>query len=150
MNNRFLIAEADDGMLDAIMKIEQTSFTCPWSANSFEEAMRAEPVRVLSALDADGTVCGFACLQMIDEEAEILNIAVGPAVRRGGIGRMLIDAMLSLARDNGVRNVYLEVRRSNVPAIRLYESVGFQLIGTRKRYYTEPVEDALIMCLTLD
>lgn len=88
------------------------------------------------------TIVGFAAgRQLVADEAEILNIAVARQWRRRGVGGMLMKALLE--RLSG--EIFLEVRTSNVEAIRLYESLGFARAGTRKLYYAEPDEDAIVL-----
>lgn len=139
------IIHAEPFMLPAILAIENKSFTCPWSEKSFQEAFASENITVWAAVDHEQNVAGFACIMTFGEEGEILNIAVHPSVRKAGIGQRLMDAMISEAAQNGVRDFYLEVRESNTAARRLYDKNGFLPLGVRKRYYTKPVEDAIIM-----
>lgn len=143
------IEYATPALLDEIVSIERQCFSCPWSENSFKEAFSNEHTAIYAALRVDGVLCGFSCMMSVGEEAEILNIAVSPAYRRHGIGLALMDAMLHDAEDKHVAQVFLEVRSQNVPAISLYESKGFMKIGLRKRYYTRPVDDAILMALDL-
>ena len=79
------------------------------------------------------------------DEAEILNLGVAEAVRRQGIARALVRALLAQFSRQGVRTVFLEVRESNHPARGLYESFGFREVGRRSRYYQRPVEDAVVL-----
>ena len=85
---------------------------------------------------------GFGILWRIEEEAHIISLAVDPGHRRQGLGRRILEALLDQARAAGCRWATLEVRASNYPAIRLYESAGFQRLGRRKGYYNG--EDALV------
>ncbi len=79
------------------------------------------------------------------DEAEILNLGVAEPVRRRGIARALVRSLLAEFSGRGVRTVFLEVRESNRPARRLYESFGFREVGRRSRYYRQPVEDAVVL-----
>ncbi len=144
------IVEAEAFMLPAILAIENASFAVPWSEKSFQEAFESDNITVLAALDDDGNVLGFGCLLAVDGEGEILNIAVHPSVRKAGIGQRLLGGMISVGFDLGVRDFYLEVRESNHPARGLYEKNGFAVLGRRKRYYSKPVEDAILMKKTLN
>jgi len=143
------LCHADPSMLPAILDIENAAFTCPWSRKSFEEAFDSEHITVYAVLAPDGTVVGFSCLMAYEEEGEILNIAAHPDMRRQGIGQMLMDAMITEGAEKGVQDFYLEVRESNAAARRLYEKNGFDPLGIRKRYYTNPVENAVIMRKTI-
>ncbi|WP_414396614.1 ribosomal protein S18-alanine N-acetyltransferase [Synechococcus sp. O70.2] len=103
----------------------------------------AEPAGACgSLLSSPGTLVGFGILWRIEEEAHIISLAVDPAHRRRGLGRRILEELLSQARAAGCRWATLEVRASNQAAIRLYESAGFQLLGRRKGYYNG--EDGLV------
>lgn len=90
----------------------------------------------------DNGIIGFLAFEQVVDEGSIVEIAVHPDHRRQGIAKELIRSAI---RDNSVKEIYLEVRESNSPAIMLYESLGFARIGTRKGYYDRPKEDAIIM-----
>ena len=92
-------------------------------------------------------LAGFALLRCFDD-AELIRIAVDTKQRRHGIGERLLDNLLQEARTREIHNIFLEVRSSNVPAIRLYEKAGFINAGIRKGYYSNPTEDAIIMRYT--
>ena len=78
------------------------------------------------------------------DELEVTNVATMPDLRRRGVGRALVNALLGYAREENFRRVTLEVRESNAPAIALYESLGFTPCGLRKNFYTQPSENAII------
>jgi len=92
---------------------------------------------------------GFLVAWHVVDELHVLNVATAPEVRRRGIGAVLVEAALAFATESGVRLVLLEVRRSNEPAIRLYEKFGFVVSGVREKYYADNDEDALEMQRTL-
>ena len=92
----------------------------------------------------DGSLAGYLCLRILLDEAEILDVAVDPVLRRAGAGRLLVAAAIEQCRTQAVRTLGLEVRVSNLPAIALYRSFGFTDVGIRRRYY-ENGEDALLM-----
>ncbi|MBE6569076.1 MAG: ribosomal-protein-alanine N-acetyltransferase [Ruminococcaceae bacterium] len=137
-----LCTEAD---LDAVYAIEQRSFSTPWSRESFASALHAVGTEIWLLTDEQGTILGFGCLMTIAGEGEVLNIAVDPAYRRKGYGEILLSAMLTSAVNRGAEEIFLEVRASNTPARTLYEKYGFAPIGIRKKYYTNPTEDAVCM-----
>jgi ribosomal-protein-alanine N-acetyltransferase len=83
------------------------------------------------------------------DEGELGDIAVLPELRGAGIGRTLLQEGIALAASRGTRSLFLEVREANDVARRLYATVGFHVVGVRKQYYTEPVEDAIVMRLDL-
>lgn len=90
-------------------------------------------------------VVGWGGIWCVADEAEIASVCVDPAYRRLGGGTKLLQTLLRQARLSGAQNVYLEVRASNQAAQKLYRCAGFECIGVRKRYYTNPLEDAVLM-----
>lgn len=88
---------------------------------------------------------GWGGMWCVADEAEIASVCVDPAYRRLGGGTKLLQTLLRQARISGAQNVYLEVRASNQAAQELYRGAGFECIGVRKRYYTNPLEDAVLM-----
>ena len=90
-------------------------------------------------------VAGYIGSQTVLDTSDMMNVAVAPAFRRQGIGHKLVQALLEHLIAAGVASLSLEVRVSNAPAIALYERLGFQIVGCRKRYYVNPREDAYIM-----
>lgn len=123
--------------------LEEKIFSRPWSEASFRKALEM-PEQILLVAEK-GEICGYGVLFVAADQADISNIAVDPAFRGCGIGASLMREMLSEARAAGVKEVFLEVRESNVPAIALYHKYGFRQIGVRKAYYEAPREDALLM-----
>lgn len=131
--------------LDAVYGIEIRSFATPWSLESFRSALTAFGTEIWLLTDNEENLLGFGCVMTVAGEGEVLNIAVDPAYRRKGYGEILLAALLQSAEKNGAEQVFLEVRESNTPARTLYEKYGFEPIGIRKRYYTNPTEDAVCM-----
>ena len=125
-------------------EIEKQCFSCPWSKKSFEASVNL-PVSVWLCAYSGEKMIGFAGAYCIDGEAEILDIAVDPEYRRRGIGRTLLNGILEVIMSKGADSVFLDVRRSNVPAISLYSSLGFTVYTLRTGYYSKPVEDAFGM-----
>ncbi len=135
--------------LDRVAEIERATFPDPWSRRSFAETIEREQVRSLAIDDAQGRLVGYAMSVRAGDEGEILNIAVDESARGQGAGRAMLDELLEDLRLNGVRQVFLEVRRSNQAAIGLYRGAGFRPLGVRPGYYGRPREDALTMVLEL-
>ncbi|HUK55034.1 MAG TPA: ribosomal protein S18-alanine N-acetyltransferase [Nitrospiria bacterium] len=133
--------------LDAVMRIEEASYTQPWKRSMFETDLRGNPfARFFVARDADaGAVTGYVCFWKVFAELHLMNLAVDPDRRRSGIGEELARWTLSWAGENGVRLITLEVRASNEAAKHLYDKLGFKRVGVRHNYYRDPREDALIM-----
>ena len=134
--------------LDGIVEIENRSFPDPWSRRAFEDYLDA-PDGELLVLEEAGQTAGFALYHVSFEDAELYNIAVDGAFRRRGFGRALLEAVLARARGRGAERMYLEVRKSNAPAVALYRAAGFAVCGVRRNYYALPTEDALLMDIIL-
>ena len=134
--------------LDAVDAIERHSFKAPWPRQVFEDELERTWARVDVARLAGGVV-GFVDYWMVADEIHLLAIATHPDHRRRGIAARLLDHLLAVARAHAARLVTLEVRRTNVPAIALYERRGFKRVGVRPAYYQEDGEDALVMTLDL-
>jgi len=134
--------------LDQVLAIEQQSFPLPWTSEHFRDELASPHAFPLVAV-ADGEIAGYLCLTQVLDEGEILDVAVAGEFRGRGIGRLLVTEAFRRFRERGAARVFLEVRVSNVAAITLYRSMGFQESGRRKRYY-ENGEDALLMDITLD
>lgn len=142
------IRPMDEADLEAVLAIEQASYPRPWSRGHFQHELSALHSFPFVAIDADGTVAGYLCFTSLFEEAQVLNVAVAPEQRGRGVGRLLMQHSVGLAREKGAEYLALEVRASNVAAISLYESFGFKRTGIRPRYY-EGVDDAVLMEKTL-
>lgn len=134
--------------LDEIMAIENSSFTHPWSRQSFEAVLSSDGAFIAEA-DDNGSTVGFACVSIIPPEAELMNIAVDEKHRKKGIAASLLDFSIKETISMGGEVMYLEVRESNAPARHLYEKFGFKMIGVRRNYYTLPRDNAVIMRLDL-
>lgn len=134
--------------LDEVDAIEQHSFKNPWPARVFLEELGRAWARV-DVARVDGRVVGFCNYWLVKDEVHLLAIATHPDRRRGGIGARLLGHLVDRARATDCVLVTLEVRRSNRPAIALYERFGFAAVGVRRGYYQEDGEDALVMTLEL-
>ena len=132
---------ADQASLVLVAALE----TAPGITSSNEDG-----VRRLSRVQAlPGSVAGFVVFHRVGDEAELRNFAVAPAYQRRGIGRLLLEAGQQRLREAGVRQIYLEVRTSNHPALALYSSLGYRVISVRKEYYRDLDEDAQVLSMTL-
>lgn len=130
--------------LEQIMAIERVSFPLPWLEQHFLDEIHSPTAFPLTAFDHAGRVAGYICPMQVLDEGHILNVAVDPACRGMGVGRLLVQRVLEDCRAAGAAFVSLEVRVSNSAAINLYVQTGFSETGRRKRYY-ENGEDALMM-----
>jgi len=132
--------------LDGVLAVDAASFANHWTREMFEWEARHSDVARLSVLRApDGHVAGYCAAWVIFDEVHINNMAVLPAHRRQGLGAALLARVLDAAAHEGADRATLEVRASNEAARRLYEGFGFQPAGVRPRYYTNPIEDAIVM-----
>lgn len=130
--------------LDEVARLEQEIFSDPWSRQSMQKEY-SQPANIYLTADVDGEVAGYCCVWTSLENADLCNLAVAPKWRKRGIASALLEEAVKLCRCSRVEMLFLEVRVSNAPAINLYEKKNFQVIHTRKKYYRNPVEDALVM-----
>jgi len=138
--------------IPGVMEIENRSFPTPWSESSFRYELLENPYASLFVVrrrDPAGVVA-FACVWIVDQEIKVNNIAVHPDWRCRGVGTRLLRHLIDFGRDQGCREMTLEVRPSNEAALALYGAAGFARIGRRKQYYTDSHEDAIIMGLPID
>ena len=131
--------------LDDIERIEQASYPTPWSRSMFASELAKPSSLSLGAVDENGTLVGYLVLSRYVDAWHVMNVAVAPERRREGIASALLERLLEATRGDGRRGYTLEVRVSNVGAIRLYERFGFRPKGVRRGYYTDNREDALVM-----
>jgi ribosomal-protein-alanine N-acetyltransferase len=136
--------------IPALIELERATDTAAhWSPAAYADLFPAEGQtpgvrRVVLLAEAEGSVNGFGVARVVAAEWEIENVVVAAAVRRRGVGRALIQAIAAVARREGAERLTLEVRESNGPARRLYESTGFAQCGLRSRYYRGPEEAAIL------
>lgn len=139
-----IIRKMNLGDVSAIAELEKLCFSDPWS----EKSIASEVDNRLSywlVAEVDGVVAGYVGSQTVLDAADMMNLAVSPDYRRRGIGQALVNALVEHLQQNKVIALLLEVRVSNAPAIALYESLGFEQVGRRPKYYHNPREDALIL-----
>ena len=138
------VAPARESDLDAIDEIEQHSFKAPWPRDTFKAELLREWAR-LDVARVGGRLVAFCNYWLVTTELHILAIATHPDYRGRGIAGQLLAHVLDVARQTGCSLATLEVRRSNLPAIALYEHAGFRTVHVRARYYQDDNEDALVM-----
>ncbi len=132
--------------IDGVIKIEESAYgEHHWSKESFMNEIKNELARYYSAFTKDGDLCGYAGCWHILDEAHITNIAIAPPYRRKKYGEALLKRIIDDCYADKVKYITLEVRISNEAAINLYTKYGFSSFGTRKGYYQNNNEDALIM-----
>ena len=143
------IRPAHSADIAALARLEEESFSDPWSEDGFRELLAAPGSLMLVAVDLRDQLIGYLAARRVLDESEILNLAVAVPWQRHGVGRALLQGALDELRARGVRQVFLEVRESNLAAQRLYGGLGFAPIGHRPNYYRSPRENGLVLCLTL-
>ena len=142
-----LIEAAGPADLEAILEIEQASFSEPWTPKMIAAELEGNPfASFLVARQAEGgAIQGYICYWIVFEELRLMNLAVPFARRHRGIATALVRHALQDGCRQGGRRALLEVRASNIVALALYGKFGFQRVGRRTRYYANPVEDAILM-----
>jgi len=132
--------------LQGVLAVEAESFTNPWTREMYAWELQNRSVcHIYVVRTRECDVAGFCAFWLVLDEIHINNLAVRPQFRGRGIGTALLHHVLTEARRLGARRATLEVRASNGAARRLYERLGFYVAATRRDYYTNPVEDALIL-----
>jgi ribosomal-protein-alanine N-acetyltransferase len=136
-------AEAE---LDQVAALEAASFTNPWTRDMLARELRSSDVaRVYVLRVSGGLIAAFCACWIIHDELHINTLAVEAAERRRGLATRLMRFVLAEAAGEGARRATLEVRRSNEPALKLYERLGFRVTAVRPQYYVKPVEDGLVL-----
>ncbi|QRG78549.1 ribosomal protein S18-alanine N-acetyltransferase [Citrobacter sp. R56] len=135
--------------LPAAFQIEKRAHAFPWSEHTFASNQGERYLNY--QLTVDGRLAAFAITQVVLDEATLFNIAVDPDFQRRGLGRALLDHLIDELEKRGILTLWLEVRASNVAAIALYESLGFNEATIRRNYYptADGREDAVIMALPI-
>lgn len=133
-----------EGHLDEVLAIETASYPRPWTREHFRDELLSPHAFSLVAMSPDGRVAGYIVPVFIIDECEIRNVAVHPAMRSHGVGRLLVSAVIDACRKRGARFLGLEVRVSNDAALALYRRLGFVETGRRANYY-ENGEEAILM-----
>ncbi len=140
----YRITDANTGHIDALEELEKQCFSVPWTKEQLLSQLPNGRHELLVAQTEDGPI-GYVGMMFILDEGYISNVAVAPACRRQGIADTLIEELINRASVHELSFVTLEVRAGNEPAKALYEKHGFVSVGTRKKYYSSPVEDAILM-----
>ena len=135
-----------DEDLEGVLAVEDESFSNPWTKEMYAWELQNRSVcHIFVVRTPEDRVAGFCAFWLVVDEIHINNVAIRPALRGQGIGSHLMQRVFEEARRLGAKRATLEVRRSNEGARRLYERLGFYVAGKRPNYYTNPVEDALIL-----
>lgn len=149
LNSQYQFRPMTEADLDAIMEIEPHIYSHPWSRGNFSDSL----VSGYSAwVLLDGAkIIGYALMMMVLDESHLLNLSVAKVYQKQGLGRLLLEHMIAIAKKHAAANMFLEVRPSNISAIALYENIGFNEMAVRRGYYPahNGREDAVLMGLAL-
>jgi len=148
---RYFIRRMREGDLDAVREIERLSFSNPWSDNTFRGEIQNTAISfpMVVVRRPGEEVVGYVIYWRIRDDVQVNNIAVHPDCRGLGLGEAMMRFAIASSREAGATFITLEVRQSNTSALTLYRKLGFEIMGTRKNYYTKPDEDAYVMALVL-
>ena len=137
--------------LEPVMAVERRAFRNPWSEDLFRRELTHDWSTILLALSPgeERRLLGFVIFWVVHDEIHVLNVAVDPPARRRGVARALLEETIERGRAKGLALATLEVRKSNLGAIALYDGLGFRQVGVRKGYYVDENEDAIVMVLEL-
>lgn len=144
---QFRPMQMDD--LDTIMAIEPQIYPYPWTRGNFSDSLSSGYSAWVLMLNDQ--IIGYSLMMLVLDEAHLLNLSVAKSYQKQGLGRTLLEHMVSIARKNQMANMFLEVRPSNISAIALYENMGFNEMAVRRKYYpaANGREDAVLMGLAL-
>lgn len=131
--------------LEGIFALEQICFSEPWSRESLTRDLTENRLAFYLVAQLDSEIVGYVGIWNIVDEGHINNVAVSPVYRRQHIGTILIDTLIKVTEEAGIKKHTLEVRKSNESAKALYRNFGFKECGVRPRYYEDNNEDAIIM-----
>ena len=145
VRRKMMIVSMTSANVAQVAELERICFgTEAWSEKSVASELNNPLSFWLVAVDGDN-VAGYVGSQTVMDESDMMNVAVHPDYRRQGIGQALVTALVETLKEWGSHCLTLEVRASNVPAIGLYQKMGFMEAGRRRNYYRNPKEDALIL-----
>ena len=146
--SEFYVCALQREHIKQIAELEKVCFSAPWSEDFILESYKTGMKFFVA--EENGKLLGYVGISCVLDEGYIGNIAVYPAARKKGVGTALLERVFSLAKDEGLSFVSLEVRVSNLAAISLYEKLGFKQEGRRPKFYRDPDEDALILTKRFD
>lgn len=136
--------------IDDVWEVERAAFPNPWSKQAYYNELVLNKSAHYLVLLVEGKIRGYGGMWVLIDEAHITNVAIHPEVQGRRLGWLLMGTLMVWARSLGAERMTLEVRVSNVRAQNLYNKLGFVVTGVRPQYYTDNLEDALIMWATLD
>ena len=146
------IASMTEHDLLAVVEIEEGSGLSPWGWDAYHKELQSpeDVVMLVARVASSAAVAGFIVARLIDPELHVYNVAVRAEFRRQGVAAQLLQTVLEWGQGKGAALAFLEVREGNTAAQGLYRRCGFQIAGRRRGYYTAPLEDALLMSVSLE
>lgn len=135
--------------IEEIAKLEKECFSSPWSEDGLKTELKNNFARFYVAF-SEGRIVGYIGSHNIIGEVYVTNVAVSPEFRRNGVGKTLVKFLIEQMETEKAEFVTLEVRKSNLNAISLYEKCGFEKVGERRNFYEKPIEDAILMTIQLN
>lgn len=146
--NNFEILPATTDDIPGMARLEEMCFSAPWSEKALSDTMAGESACFLVA-KREGRVIGYIGSYSALDEGYVTNVATDTECRREGVGKALVSELIRCGKEKSLSFWTLEVRVGNTAAISLYEKLGFERVGVRPRFYSNPCEDALLMTLYL-
>ncbi|MFC2947546.1 ribosomal protein S18-alanine N-acetyltransferase [Virgibacillus sediminis] len=143
------IRKMETGDVEAVMEVERASFSTPWTTDIFYQELIDNRHAHYFVIEINQKIVGYAGIWVVLDDAQITNIAIHPEYRGKKMGQKLFQYLLQQTAMMGVTRLSLEVRKSNLPAQRLYRKFGLVPGGVRKNYYTDNQEDAIVMWVNL-
>ncbi len=134
--------------IERVLIVEKSTFENPWTKNNFLDEFKNSDLSLQYVLEIDGLVIGFIIIWIVMDECHLANIAIHPDFQKRGYAQTLMNEVFQIAKKKNCKKVMLEVRKSNIPAIKLYEKNKFHKVGERKDYYHDGfmnAEDAILM-----
>ncbi len=148
MKNEIKIELLTEKDAPCVAKIEKSCFSTPFKLDDILGYLD-NPIWHFFVAKQNENLLGYISFTKILDEIQIVNVATDLGFRGVGVGKALLESVLSFAKEKACTKVFLEVRKSNEPAIGLYKKFGFETVGVSKNHYSEPTEDALLMNLEL-
>ena len=139
------LIEMELGHIDQVIVLESESFPIPWSRDAFEYDILNNALAHYYCIVKNGEILGYSGIWLMDTIAHLTTICIKEEFRGLGLGKWLLLKTMEIGASLGTKRFTLEVRESNDTAIKLYESVGYRIVGRREKYYKEIGEDALVM-----
>lgn len=150
MNDSVIFRKMTIEDIDQVHAIESSSFSLPWTKESFYYEMTDNEHAYYIVAEEANRLIGFCGMWLIMDQCHITNIAISPEERGKKLGERLMKEAIEVAKSNGAKTMTLEARVSNHVAQNLYRKLGFQNGGIRKRYYSDNLEDAIVMWVNFD